>query len=62
MRVPQAAHCAASGQGVVLVGDDCGTLTAFDARKASVPLYALKSHRDIVRRVKFDSVRTMSLI
>ena len=62
MRVPQAAHCVAAGQGIVLVGDECGTLTAFDARKASVPLYALKSHRDIVRRVKFDAVRAMSFI
>lgn len=57
LRVPQPAHSAAAGRGLVLVGDECGTLTAFDLRRPSAPLYALKSHRDVVRGVAFSEAR-----
>lgn len=57
LSVPEPAHSAAAAAGLVLVGDECGTLTAFDLRRPSVPLYALKSHRDVVRRVAFSKVR-----
>lgn len=53
LSIRQPAHCAAvaGALGAVLVGDECGDVTAFDKRFASAPLYALKTHRDVARRL-----------
>jgi len=57
--VRQPAHCAATADdlGAVLVGDECGEVTVFDKRRPSAPLYGLKTHMDVSRRLTVSKVR-----
>ena len=57
--VRQPAHCAAIADdlGAVLVGDECGEVTVFDRRRSSAPLYGLKTHTDVSRRLTVSKVR-----
>ena len=57
--VRQPAHCAAiaGALGAVLVGGECGEVTVFDKRRPSAPLYGLKTHMDVSRRLAVSEVR-----
>ena len=61
--VRQPAHCAALAEslGAVLVGDECGDITVFDRRLPSSPLYALKTHKDVARRLAISKARSTDL-
>ena len=60
--VRQPAHCAAVAELIeaVLVGDECGAVTVFDRRRPSSPLYALKAHKDVARRLAVSKARASS--
>jgi hypothetical protein len=62
--VRQPAHCAAVAEalGTVLVGDECGDVTVFDRRRPSSPLYALRAHKDVARRLAVSKARSTDVV